>query len=445
MVDLKVLIIVLKCLRVLNRGVYLVSLLVLINYLIETVLLMYSYYYVRSLKKVRTKVDKATIYLMIPCLNEGVVIKDTLKSMCSSDYANLKIYAIDDASSDNTIQQMQAVDDPRIKIVKRKLPNAQKGKGEALNYVYELILQDAKDNNLDLKECLVGIVDADSKIMDNYFELINGVFQKDKNIVGFQSKVRILNLGKNRAQDLEFAEINNAMQSMRMLSKTVAFGGNGQFSRLSILAGLNQKPWTDSLVEDFDLSLRLYLTFDKDQYISKNDNIYIMQSGIVNDERALIRQRTRWAQGNIQEIKYLKAIFKSKRLKKVSKFEFMYTLLKPWIMTVEYIAIFAMLFSSALLVVVFEFTKEVSSLLILFAMMVFMIFAINFIWSMLYNIHNKKMGEKFSLRRTLIDTYYITHFLIKTSQIYPKAVIKYVRKKNKWEKTQRQESPGTDV
>ncbi|MDP0959359.1 hypothetical protein Q6334_30180, partial [Klebsiella pneumoniae] len=74
---------------------------------------------------------------------------------------------------------------------------------------------------------------------------------------------------------------------------------NGQFCKLSTLQALNEDPWTDSLVEDFDLSTRLFLS-DIEVKNAQFDDIYIEQTGIINDNEALVKQRVRWAQGNIQ-------------------------------------------------------------------------------------------------------------------------------------------------
>ncbi len=65
-----------------------------------------------------------------------------------------------------------------------------------------------------------------------------------------QSKVRVISSTKNRSQDLEFAEIINATQTLRSMTGTVAFGGNGQFCKLSTLDTLEDAPWSKSLVED---------------------------------------------------------------------------------------------------------------------------------------------------------------------------------------------------
>ena len=135
--------------------------------------------------------------------------------------------------------------------LRRIKPNAQKGKGTALNWAYYQISEQIQAKGIAPEEVLIAIIDADTKLETNYFEKVNRAFNYDDKLTGLQPKVRVANLLKDSSQDLEFSEIINATQMFRTLTNTVAFGGNGQFCKLSTLQALNEEPWTDSLVEDF--------------------------------------------------------------------------------------------------------------------------------------------------------------------------------------------------
>ncbi|WKF24979.1 hypothetical protein LLA22_06365 [Lactococcus cremoris] len=87
---------------------------------------------------------------------------------------------------------------------------------------------------------MIAIIDADTKLETNYFEKVNRAFNYDDKLTGLQPKVRVANLLKDSSQDLEFSEIINATQMFRTLTNTVAFGGNGQFCKLSTLQALNE-------------------------------------------------------------------------------------------------------------------------------------------------------------------------------------------------------------
>lgn len=268
----------------------------------------------------------------------------------------------------------------------------------------------------------------------DYFDKVNLVFNSDFELTGLQSKVQVINRNRDTSQDLEFGEIINATQSLRSKTNTVAFGGNGQFCKLSTLYSLHEAPWTTSLVEDFDLSLRLFLS---DIYNVRNvqyDDIKIKQTGIYDDTMSLVKQRVRWAQGNIQTFKYIFPIIKSENLEFKQKLELCFTLIKPWLMAIEYVVVIytgVVLFGTLLL---FGLNDAVKSFVIIFALMVFYIFLINVVWAILYNRNSQ---EKFRWGHVLSDAYYLTKFLIVLSQIYPQATLRYFRSQNTWDKTKR--------
>jgi cellulose synthase/poly-beta-1,6-N-acetylglucosamine synthase-like glycosyltransferase len=74
-------------------------------------------------------------------------------------------------------------------------------------------------------------------------------------------------------------------------------GGNGQFNRLSALDSVadGEGPWRDRLTEDQDLGLRL---FEAGWRGVAAAGTAVDQQGLPGLRR-LLRQRTRWAQGNL--------------------------------------------------------------------------------------------------------------------------------------------------
>lgn len=414
------------------------SILTFIYYTIETILLWYAYStksYTSDLSHVEIETNYRIIVL-IPCMNEELVIKNTVKSLLNTNYENLDIYVIDDASIDNTVQEVEEFQgNKRFHLLQRFQPEAQQGKGEALNWAYKKITDSYIDKGYIFEETLITIIDADSSVATDYFDKVNLVFNSDFELTGLQSKVQVINRNRDTSQDLEFGEIINATQSLRSKTNTVAFGGNGQFCKLSTLYSLHEAPWTTSLVEDFDLSLRLFLS---DIYNVRNvqyDDIKIKQTGIYDDTMSLVKQRVRWAQGNIQTFKYIFPIIKSENLEFKQKLELCFTLIKPWLMAIEYVVVIytgVVLFGTLLL---FGLNDAVKSFVIIFALMVFYIFLINVVWAILYNRNSQ---EKFRWGHVLSDAYYLTKFLIVLSQIYPQATLRYFRSQNTWDKTKRQ-------
>ncbi|MFV0560480.1 MAG: glycosyltransferase [Enterococcus sp.] len=414
-----------------------ISLFVILYYTFETALLWVAYSRrkkVIDLGPIAVEKDY-DMYVMIPCMNEELVIGNTLSSILESEYKNLNVIVIDDASEDGTASKVQAFDDPRVRLIQRVKPHAQEGKGEALNYVYNIIKEEIRAENKSFDDVLIAIIDADTLLPEQYFEKVNFVFNNRKDITGLQSKVRVISQTRDASQDLEFAEIINATQTFRSMMGTVAFGGNGQFCKLATLDQLNEAPWSKSLVEDFDLSTRLFLLEDVATRNIQLDDIYITQSGIDHDTEALVKQRVRWSQGNIQSIKYILPILRSKTMENKQKFEFMMTLFKPWLMLVEYLIVIYTFVLLTDLFLLYGLNELMVRIILIFFIMVFYILFVNFVWSWLYN-RNKK--QKFSILKVFKDTYFLSKFLLTLSQIYPQAAIRHFKSESGWDKTRRQ-------
>lgn len=423
-----------------NYIFFLFSIFVFLYYTVEVFILWYSYSKRQRINALTLKNEglkkQFHIYVLIPCLNEELVIQTTLKSILKNDYENLVVTVIDDASDDHTLEKISELKDSRLNVLKRLKPNAQQGKGVALNWAYYQISEQIQEAGIAPEDVLIAIIDADTKLDHNYFEKVNCAFNHDDKLTGLQSKVRVANLLKDASQDLEFSEIINATQSFRSLTNTVAFGGNGQFCKLSTLQALNEDPWTDSLVEDFDLSTRLFLS-DIEVKNAQFDDIYIEQTGIINDNEALVKQRVRWAQGNIQSSKYILPTIRSKKLQNKQKFELLMTLLKPWLMGIEYIIVIYTMIMIVNSLILTGITEPLRIVLILFILMSIYIIVVNFVWAILYN--KEKSQEKTRVWDVVKDTVNLTKFLLILTQIYPQSAIRYFNSKNDWVKTNRQE------
>ncbi|KRN56830.1 glycosyl transferase family 2 [Carnobacterium divergens DSM 20623] len=239
----------------------------------------------------------------------------------------MMIIPIDDASDDRTAKIIEGIKDKRVRLLKRTKPNAQKGKGAALNDAYKRVLKKAKSLNME-KEVVIAIIDGDGRLGTNVIREANRAFS-NKAVCAAQCRVRIINTQHILPflQDVEFFTMISDIQNVRSYIQSVGLGGNGQFTRLTALKALGKEPWGDSLLEDYDMTLRLLLRNGKISYLS-NGTVY--QQGL-SSVKKLIYQRSRWVQGNIQCLKYLKKVKKSKRLKKEAKLDIYYFLAQPFI------------------------------------------------------------------------------------------------------------------
>jgi cellulose synthase/poly-beta-1,6-N-acetylglucosamine synthase-like glycosyltransferase len=132
-----------------------------------------------------------------------------------------------------------------------------------------------------------------------------------------------------RMQDLEFRTAIAAIQLSRGVTGTISMGGNGQFTRLSALdaiAGPAGQPWRGSLLEDFELGVHL-LTAGWRTGFSLDTHVH--QEGLYSLRRFLA-QRTRWGQGTMQCMRYVRRIWASPHLTTLGAAEMLYYLAQPW-------------------------------------------------------------------------------------------------------------------
>jgi cellulose synthase/poly-beta-1,6-N-acetylglucosamine synthase-like glycosyltransferase len=257
-------------------------------------------------------------HFLVPCRDEEAVIAETV-SAARTTFPNCHVWVIDDASEDATaalVRDLIDVDD-RVHLISRTLPNARLGKGKALNDAYREVARHVGPE-VDRSRVIVGVLDADGFMSDDALAMLagpqafgdpgNGAAQVEvwmKNRDDRQPRGRsgwYLNaLGRFlvRMQDIEFRTSNSAMQLFRSRPKTVGLGGNGQFTRLSVLDELAQahgEPWGTKLSEDFELGLNIMALGHRNAYVRV---AHVSQEALPYFGR-LITQRTRWAQGVLE-------------------------------------------------------------------------------------------------------------------------------------------------
>jgi cellulose synthase/poly-beta-1,6-N-acetylglucosamine synthase-like glycosyltransferase len=293
-----------------------------------------------------------TWHLLVPCLDEAAVIGRTVTRLLATA-PTAHVWCVDDASTDATpdVLAVLAATHDRVHVVSRRAPHARQGKGAALNAGYLAVLEHQRllAPGDDPRAVVVGVVDADGRLDPHALDVLAGptVFG-DPAVGAAQVQVRMLNRGlagrvdaddpapatrRGRAlvalQDLEFRTVISAMQLLRQRLGSVGMGGNGQFTRLSVLGEIAAEhgvPWRGALLEDFELGLHVLLAGHRNQYC---DDTWVAQEALPGVS-ALVRQRTRWAQGGMQCAKYLPAVLGSTRISTAAALEIAYFLLIPW-------------------------------------------------------------------------------------------------------------------
>jgi cellulose synthase/poly-beta-1,6-N-acetylglucosamine synthase-like glycosyltransferase len=250
---------------------------------------------------------------MVPCYNEELVVGQTLQRLLASrvaGYEGFAVLVVDDGSDDATASVVASFDDPRVWLLSRRLPDARKGKGEALNAAYRHLRDSDLLAGRDLSQVVVCVMDADGRLEPNALYEV-GPYFADPRAGAVQVGVRMYNAAENRLtrmQDFEFVTFTEIFQRGRQLVGSVGLGGNGQFARLTALLALGDAPWTDFLTEDLDLGIRFLIGGWTNNFCPTT---HVNQQAVTGLRR-LLRQRVRWFQGHLQCWARLPDIFRSK-------------------------------------------------------------------------------------------------------------------------------------
>jgi cellulose synthase/poly-beta-1,6-N-acetylglucosamine synthase-like glycosyltransferase len=187
-----------------------------------------------------------------------------------------------------------------VELLRRRAPEARKGKGAALNAAYHHLRSAAAVTGCgrDDDQVVIVVVDADGRLQPDAPATVAPLFG-DPRTGAVQVGVRMYNRASGwlaRMQDMEFLVFTEIFQRARQRHGNAGLGGNGQFVRLSALRCLGDDPWTDFLTEDLDMGLRLQARGWRTGF---TPTTYVSQEGLTA-LRPLARQRTRWYQGHLQ-------------------------------------------------------------------------------------------------------------------------------------------------
>lgn len=370
--------------------------------------------------------------VVVPCLDEEVVIANTLRSLCSQPADRLRIIVVDDDSSDRTSEIVRTFA-PRVELIQRRRPRAQIGKGDSLNVAYQHVL-----STLDRPGDTVvfGVVDADGRLDPNFIDVADRHFA-DPAVGGLQFAVSIMNRRANlltRLQDFEFLGFAPILLAAREHLGSVALGGNGQFARLSALQGMGSTPWTDSLTEDLDLGIRLLLGGSRVRFTTE---ARVNQQGLT-DVRRLLRQRTRWVQGHFQAWSLIPHVWRSEVPNKTF-LDLMYVLLAPGLMLLS-----SVVFAAAPVLLVWTLATgafDLSSPVVLaFLFTVYLLmFAPALYYGWAYARHVKEVSLPHALGLAHLMPLYTYMWYIAAWR----ALIRLVLRRRGWAKTDRLADTGT--
>lgn len=245
--------------------------------------------------------------VFIPAHNEGKVIKETLESMAALQYPGvLHVYLLNDNSEDQTSFIADEFDHLYTHIHHIQVPAGEpKGKSRVLNY------------GLSISDSPYFIVfDADNQPEPDAVTLLMEKAETTKNAAGAVGYVKTVNMNKNwltRMIGLEFQVHQLMMQSGRwLLFRAGSLTGTNMLLKREVIEEMGgYDPY--ALAEDAELTMRLS---------SKGFVLPIASKAKTWEQEpekvsALIKQRTRWFQGNLYLLEkafHTKAFWRNKTL-----------------------------------------------------------------------------------------------------------------------------------
>ncbi len=267
-----------------------------------------------------------TWVFLVPALDEELTILDSVQRLLEIDLDDRLVLVIDDGSEDGTAEALSQIDHPDLRVIRRRPPEARRGKAAALNHAYRSL--EGLLGGTDRDAVIVAVVDADGRLSPSAPEFAASHFASEPGVGGVQSLVRIYNRGRllTWMQDVEFSIYGSLFQAGRNAWGTAGMGGNGQFNRLRALddVALEEGPWRDRLTEDQDLGLRLIAA----GWAGRQDlRARVDQQGLPG-LRKLFRQRTRWSQGNLQAMGLIDAVRRAE-MPLIARLELLAYLLMP--------------------------------------------------------------------------------------------------------------------
>jgi cellulose synthase/poly-beta-1,6-N-acetylglucosamine synthase-like glycosyltransferase len=232
------------------------------------------------------------VSLLIPAHNEEAVIERCLRSVLQSNYSQLQIIVIDDASTDTTAATVRrfirAHPQHNLRLV-RKRKNA--GKGEALNYA---LRRYAKGE-------LIMTLDADSILLHD--TVSNAVlYFHDPDIVGVAANVHIIEewtlLGM--LQKFEHMIGYRSKKVYSLCNCEFVVGGVASTYRMASIRKIGFYD-TTTQTEDIGLSIKVVNEGNRRNKVIYGADVVAATEGVLT-LRALMKQRYRWKYGSLQNI-----------------------------------------------------------------------------------------------------------------------------------------------
>ncbi len=226
------------------------------------------------------------VSIVVPCYNEGADIRETLEYLLLQDYPEFEIIAVNDGSTDNTLDELNALaeDYSQVRVVNHE---TNQGKAAALNTA----------SLLSRHEFLV-CIDGDALLGKNAVAWMMRHFLNGPRVAAVTGNPRIRTrttlLGKIQVGEFS-AIIGMIKRAQRVYGRIFTVSGVIAAFRKSALHRVGY--WhTDMITEDIDISWKLQLDHWDIRY-EPNALCWILMPETL---KGLWKQRLRWAQGGVE-------------------------------------------------------------------------------------------------------------------------------------------------
>ncbi|HFL2579994.1 TPA: glycosyltransferase family 2 protein [Clostridioides difficile] len=280
--------------------------------LINIILAMGGYiFYFKNFDKEIKEIDEyPMISILVPAHNEAKVIGRTVESLLLLNYpkSKMELIVINDNSSDNSKEILENIKDRynnyNFTIINTDSLTGGKGKSNALNIGYTISKGD-----------FIAVYDADNTPDKNALRYLVQTIVMNDELGAVIGKFRTRNKNKNlltKFINIETLSFQWMSQAGRwQLFNLCTIPGTNFILRRSIIEEIGG--WdSKAIAEDTEISFRMYKLGYKIKLVPQS----ITWEQEPETVKVWIKQRTRWAKGNIYVLmKYIKNIFKQGRNK----------------------------------------------------------------------------------------------------------------------------------
>lgn len=241
--------------------------------------------------------DPPLVSILVPCFNEGDNVDDTIESLVGQTYPNFEIIAVNDGSSDDTRERLDALAaiHPRLRVIHLA---SNQGKAMALNMA-----------TLAARGEYLVCLDGDAILHPNCASwMVLPMLQHPRvGAVTGNPRIRTRTTILGRVQVGEFSSIIGLIKrAQRSYGRLFTVSGVIAAFRKAALHRVGY--WnTDMVTEDIDVSWRLQC----DAWTIHYQPVALCWILMPETLRGLWRQRVRWAQGGTEVfLRYLRSIWR---------------------------------------------------------------------------------------------------------------------------------------